>query len=75
MMEFITRIESSRKCDLCKQSFVAAATGSSHPYDDYSCEKCSWSGTICGACGSKRWPKCTGQIKSTHDKAPKGLMY
>ena len=75
MMGFITGIEPSRKCDICKQSFVATATGTSHPYDDYSCENCSWSGTICPSCGAKRCPKCNGKIKSTHDKAPDGLMY
>jgi len=75
MMGFITGIEFHKKCDLCKQSFAATATGSSHPYSDYSCDKCGWNGTICESCARKKCPQCSGQIKSTHDKAPKGLMY
>ena len=75
MMGFITGIEPNRKCDICRQSFIATATGQSHPYDDYSCKNCGWSGTICQTCGLKKCPKCNGQIKSTHDNAPTGLMY
>lgn len=75
MMGFMTGIEPNRKCDICKQSFTATATGNSHPYDDYSCNNCNWSGTICQSCGAKKCPKCNHVIKSTHDKAPNGLMY
>ncbi len=74
MMGFMTGMD-RRSCDICKQSFVAGATGSSHPYDDYSCEQCDWNGTICEACGRKTCPECTGQIKSTHDKGLNGIMY
>ena len=75
MFEFITSIEPSRKCDTCHKPFIATATGSTHPYDDYSCKKCGWSGTICGVCGQKPCPKCGSKIMSTYDNAPDGLMY
>jgi len=75
MMGFITRIDFDRKCDVCKQSFTATASGNSHPYDDYSCDQCSWSGLICQTCAGKKCPQCSGQIRSTSDHAPKGLMY
>ena len=75
MMGFITGIEASKKCDICRKSFVATLTYNSSPYDDYSCGKCSWFGTICENCGSKKCPKCNGTIKSTYHKAPSGLMY
>lgn len=75
MMGFITGIEPNKKCDICGNSFIATATGNSHPYDDYSCENCGWSGTICGSCATKGCPECGSKIKSTYDKSGKRLMY
>jgi len=74
MMGFITGMN-HQACDICTRTFVATATGKSHPYDDYSCGKCGWRGTICGNCGMKKCPKCSDQIKSTHNKGHKGIMY
>ena len=67
-MGFITGFDHIQ-CDKCKTSFSTAATGSSHPYDDYSCHKCGWRGTLCGNCASAGCPECGGSIKSTSKSA------
>ena len=54
------------KCASCKSTIVSAATGSTHPYNDYECDQCGWAGTICEDCGSEVCQKCGGQLKSTH---------
>jgi len=75
-MGFITSIHREKKCEICGERIsLAAASGSSYPYNDYSCESCSWSATICGACGLNNCPKCDGQIKSVAEKSPVRLMY
>jgi len=43
-MGFLTGISFSLRCDKCGSGFHSAATGSSHPYNDYKCLRCNWSG-------------------------------
>lgn len=54
------------KCDICNSGFIGTATGSSHPYDDYTCIKCGWKGTICESCAKNNCIQCDGTLKSTH---------
>lgn len=74
MMGFITNI-SSTKCDVCHKSFSSGATGDSSPYNDYSCVKCNWTGTVCNSCGKKPCVKCGNKIQSTYEKSGVNIMY
>ena len=54
---------------------MSGATGSTRPYDDYSCSSCKWSGTICNSCANSKCPKCNNIIKSTHEKSGLNALY
>ena len=75
MFGFITGL-TSEECSLCDMKFVAGTTGSSHPYEDYSCKNtnCNWQGIICKEC-KKICPICKSKLQSSHEMYNNKVLY